>query len=205
MVVYKICLKVIRLAYLAFDLMLKICYNCLDNKKVYLARVGFPTLDFLMGGVIVNKKELMKKLVKMCDESARSLDYELEDVEYVKESGSYYLRVYIDKKAGITLDDCQSMSELLGEKLDKEDPIENAYYLEVSSPGLDRPLKNDRDLKRNLGKDIEISLYKPLENKKKFEGNLKFFTEDKIVIKINDDEMEIPRDAISVIKLALKF
>jgi ribosome maturation factor RimP len=205
MVVYKICLKVIRLAYLAFDLMLKICYNCLDNKKVYLARVGFPTLDFLMGGVIVNKKELMKKLVKMCDESARSLDYELVDVEYVKESGSYYLRVYIDKKAGITLDDCQSMSELLGEKLDKEDPIENAYYLEVSSPGLDRPLKNDRDLKRNLGKDIEISLYKPLENKKKFEGNLKFFTEDKIVIKINDDEMEIPRDAISVIKLALKF
>ncbi|MBC8588790.1 ribosome maturation factor RimP [Tissierellaceae bacterium BX21] len=147
----------------------------------------------------------MKKLVKMCDESARSLDYELVDVEYVKESGSYYLRVYIDKKAGITLDDCQSMSELLGEKLDKEDPIENAYYLEVSSPGLDRPLKNDRDLKRNLGKDIEISLYKPLENKKKFEGNLKFFTEDKIVIKINDDEMEIPRDAISVIKLALKF
>ena len=141
----------------------------------------------------------------MCDESARSLDYELVDVEYVKESGSYYLRVYIDKKAGITLDDCQSMSELLGEKLDKEDPIENAYYLEVSSPGLDRPLKNDRDLKRNLGKDIEISLYKPLENKKKFEGNLKFFTEDKIVIKINDDEMEIPRDAISVIKLALKF
>ncbi|WP_262430246.1 ribosome maturation factor RimP [Paratissierella segnis] len=153
----------------------------------------------------MNKKELMKKLVKMCDESARSLDYELVDVEYVKESGSYYLRVYIDKKAGITLDDCQSMSELLGEKLDKEDPIENAYYLEVSSPGLDRPLKNDRDLKRNLGKDIEISLYKPLENKKKFEGNLKFFTEDKIVIKINDDEMEIPRDAISVIKLALKF
>lgn len=203
--VYKICLKVIRLAYLAFDLMLKICYNCLDNNKVYLARVGFPTLDFLMGGVKMNKKELMKKLVKICDESARSLNYELVDVEYVKESGSYYLRVYIDKMGGITLDDCQSMSELLSDILDQEDPIENAYYLEVSSPGLDRPLKNDKDLKRNLGKDIEISLYKPLENKKKFEGNLKSFMEDKIIIEVNDNDMEIPRDAISVIKLALKF
>lgn len=153
----------------------------------------------------MNKKELMKKLNAMCDELAQSLNYDLVDVEYVKEFGSYYLRVYIDKEGGITLDDCQNMSELLSERLDKEDPIETAYYLEVSSPGLDRPLKTDKDLKRNLGKDIEISLYKPLDNRKKYEGNLIDFTGDKIIIEVNEKLIEIPKDAISVIKLALKF
>lgn len=153
----------------------------------------------------MNKKELMKKLNAMCDELSQSLNYDLVDVEYVKEFGSYYLRVYIDKEGGITLDDCQNMSELLSERLDKEDPIETAYYLEVSSPGLDRPLKTDKDLKRNLGKDIEISLYKPLDNRKKYEGKLMDFTEEKIIIEVNENLIEIPKDAISVIKLAFKF
>ncbi len=153
----------------------------------------------------MNKKELMKKLNAMCDELSQSLNYDLVDVEYVKEFGSYYLRVYIDKEGGITLDDCQNMSELLSERLDKEDPIETAYYLEVSSPGLDRPLKTDKDLKRSLGKDIEISLYKPLDNRKKYEGKLMDFTEEKIVIEVNENLIEIPKDAISVIKLAFKF
>ena len=153
----------------------------------------------------MNKKELMKKLNAMCDELSQSLNYDLVDVEYVKEFGSYYLRVYIDKEGGITLDDCQNMSELLSERLDKDDPIETAYYLEVSSPGLDRPLKTDKDLKRNLGKDIEVSLYKPLDNRKKYEGNLMDFTGEKIIIEVNENLIEIPKDAISVIKLALKF
>lgn len=153
----------------------------------------------------MNKKELMKKLNAMCDELAQSLNYDLVDVEYVKEFSSYYLRVYIDKEGGITLDDCQNMSELLSERLDKEDPIETAYYLEVSSPGLDRPLKTDKDLKRNLGKDVEISLYKPLDNRKKYEGNLIDFTGEKIIIEVNEKLIEIPKDAVSVIKLALKF
>lgn len=153
----------------------------------------------------MNKKELMKKLNAICDELAQSLNYDLVDVEYLKEFGNYFLRVYIDKEGGVNLDDCQNMSELLSERLDKEDPIKTAYYLEVSSPGLDRPLKTDKDLKRNLGKDIEISLYKPLDNRKKYEGTLKDFTEDKIVIEVNENLIEIQKDAISVIKLALKF
>lgn len=153
----------------------------------------------------MNRKELMKELNVICNELALSLNYELVDVEYVKEFGSYYLRVYIDKEGGVTLDDCQNMSELLSERLDTEDPIESAYYLEVSSPGLDRPLKTDKDLKRNLGKEIEISLYKPLDNRKKYEGTLKEFTTERIVIEVNKDLIEIPKDAISIIKLALKF
>lgn len=153
----------------------------------------------------MNKKELMKKLFAIGEELTESIGFELVDLEFIKEFGSYFLRVYIDKEGGITLDDCQEMSELLSERLDLEDPIEQAYYLEVSSPGLDRPLKTDKDLRRNLGKEIEISLYKPLDNRKKYEGILENFTEEKILIATDNKQIDIPRDAISTIKLALKF
>ncbi len=113
----------------------------------------------------MSKKEVLKSVKNICESIATSLNYELVDVEYIKESGSYYLRIYIDKPGGITLDDCQIMSVAVSEKLDENDPIKEAYYLEVSSPGLDRPLKTDKDLKRNLGKDIEVKLYKTFNKK----------------------------------------
>jgi ribosome maturation factor RimP len=154
----------------------------------------------------MNKKETLKEVTAICSPIAESLGYELVDVEYVKELGSYYLRVYIDKPGGITLDDCQNMSEILSDKLDEKDPINSAYYLEVSSPGLDRPLKTDKDLKRNIGKDIEISLYTPYENKKVYEGRLEDYSDQLISIKDeNDNLIEIPRESVSIIKLALKF
>ena len=108
----------------------------------------------------MSKKEILNKVKEICNPIVESLDFELVDIEYVKEFGSYYLRVYIDKLGGITLDDCQKVSQLLSDKLDKDDPITSAYYLEVSSPGLDRHLKTDKDLKRNIGKDIIVNLYK---------------------------------------------
>lgn len=151
-------------------------------------------------------KEIIKVIKGQCDEIANGLNYELVDVEYLKEFGSYYLRVYIDKPGGVNLDDCQAMSELVSEKLDEKDLISTAYYLEVSSPGLDRPLKTDKDLKRNIGKDIEISLYTAFNNKKKYEGELKEFNESSITITDNkDNEMSIPRESVSLIKLVLKF
>lgn len=154
----------------------------------------------------MSKKEVLKTVKGICEEIALSLNYDLVDVEYIKEFGSYYLRVYIDKIGGVSLDDCQAMSEVLSEKLDEKDPISTAYYLEVSSPGLDRPLKTDKDLKRNIGKDIEISLYTAINNKKKYEGNLKDFDETNITITDDkDNTMEIPRDAISLIRLSVKF
>lgn len=154
----------------------------------------------------MNKKDIIKELMAICDPIAASLNYELVDVEYLKEYGSYYLRVYIDKPGGINLDDCQNMSELLSEKLDEKDPVSTAYFLEVSSPGLDRPLKTDKDLKRNIDKDIEISLYTALNNKKNYEGKLNSFNEKFIIINDEDDNIiDIPRESVSVIKLALKF
>lgn len=155
----------------------------------------------------MSKKDVIIKEVRgICNQLALSLKYDLVDVEFVKEFGSYFLRVYIDKPGGVNLDDCQAMSEMLSEKLDEKDPIGTAYYLEVSSPGLDRPLKTDKDLDRNIGKDIEINLYTALNNKKKYEGNLKQYDENYITITDDKDNItEVPREAISLIRLSVKF
>lgn len=151
-------------------------------------------------------KKVIKELIAICQTIADSLNFELVDVEYVKEFGNYYLRVFIDKEGGINLDDCQSMSEILSEQLDKKDPISTAYFLEVSSPGLDRPLKTDKDLNRNIGKDIEVSLYSPLNKKKNYEGRLENYDEKFITISNeNGNSIQIPRESISVVRLALKF
>lgn len=154
----------------------------------------------------MSKKEVLKSVRNICESIATSLNYELVDVEYIKESGSYYLRIYIDKPGGITLDDCQIMSVAVSEKLDENDPIKEAYYLEVSSPGLDRPLKTDKDLKRNLGKDIELNLYKTFNNRKSYEGKLEDYNNEEVIIL---DEMNnkilIPKELISIIKIAIKF
>ncbi|NLX61747.1 MAG: ribosome maturation factor RimP [Tissierellia bacterium] len=151
-------------------------------------------------------RNLVNKIKEHCEPIIEELGYELVDIEYVKENNENFLRFYIWKAEGITIDDCQKVSEIIGDKLDELDPIKESYYLEVSSPGLDRPLKTDKDLKRNLGKDIEVSLYKNLDGKKKYNGELVDFTEDYIKIRTDDaEEKKIERDIISNIKLWLKF
>ena len=115
-------------------------------------------------------------------------NFEIVDIEYVKEAGEYYLRVYLDKEGGISLSDCEVVSRELSEILDKKDPIKDNYFLEVSSPGLDRPLKKDKDFERYKGRDVEIKLYKPMNGSKQFEGELVGLTEDnniKVIIRKN--------------------
>lgn len=154
----------------------------------------------------MNKKAAIKSVMDLCEAIATDLNYELVEVEYLKESGSYYLRVYIDKPGGITLDDCQIMSINLSEKLDEDDPFNESYYLEVSSPGLDRPLKTDKDLKRNIGKEIEVKLYKALDNRKNYVGHLTDYNNVELTISSDDkNTIKIPRELISQIKLAIKF
>ncbi len=154
----------------------------------------------------MSNKDIIKKVTALCEPIVENLNFELVDVEFIKEFGSYYLRVYIHKPGGITLDDCQLMSEALSERLDESDPISMAYYLEVSSPGLDRPLKTDKDFNRNLGKDIEVNLYTSINDKKHYEGILDSFNDECItLLDYNNNKFQIPRDSISVVKLALKF
>lgn len=132
-------------------------------------------------------------------------NFELVEVEYKKEGADWYLRVYIDKEGGITIDDCQSVSEELSDLLDQADPIEQSYIFEVSSPGIDRPLKTERDYEKNNGKLVEVKLFSPLDGKKAYEGILKGHTQEIIEIDVDDKTMQIEKSSIALIRPVIKF
>lgn len=112
--------------------------------------------------------------------------FELVDLEYVKEGSDWYLRAYIDKPGGVNIDDCEVVSRAFSDLLDEKDFIEDAYILEVSSPGLGRPLKKNRDFERNLGKTIECKSYKPIDGEKEFTGVLRAYTDDAFTLETQD-------------------
>ncbi|PHS35286.1 MAG: ribosome maturation factor RimP [Alkaliphilus sp.] len=131
---------------------------------------------------------------------------ELVDVEFKKEGPSRYLRVFIDKESGISLDDCQLVSKQLSSKLDELDSIEESYFLEVSSPGLDRPLKKESDFTKYKGRIVELKLYKPIEGSKMIEGELIGLFDGKISIKLEDDKLlEIEKEQVALTRLGIKF
>ncbi|CEI73552.1 MULTISPECIES: ribosome maturation factor RimP [Romboutsia] len=152
------------------------------------------------------KKSIEATIEELVSEITEPLNFEIVDVEYVKEAGEYYLRVFLDKEGGISLNDCEAVSRQLSEVLDVKDPIKDNYFLEVSSPGLDRPLKKDKDFVRYAGRDVEIKLYKPLNGSKQFEGTLVGLTdENTIKVIINDEEVEFNRKEVALVRLAIKF
>ena len=131
--------------------------------------------------------------------------FELVDVEYVKEGADWYLRVYADKEGGINIDDCVLISRALEAKLDAEDFIEDAYILEVSSPGLGRPLKKEKDYLRSIGKSIDIKLYQAKENQKEFTGILKEYSSDHIILTIDEEDVTFETKGIAMARLSLDF
>lgn len=137
--------------------------------------------------------------------------FELVDVEFVKEGKSWYLRVFIDKPGGITIDECVLISDELGERLDNcdPDPIPQAYYLEVSSPGAERPLKKEADYMRAVDKYVNVSLYQQLNGHKVYEGYLRKVTADELTLEYMDKtrqkEVIIPRKQVAKARLAIKF
>ena len=130
---------------------------------------------------------------------------EIYDIEYVKEGSDWYLRAYIDKEGGVTINDCESVSRALSDELDKADFIEDAYILEVSSPGLGRTLKKDKHLQKSLLQEVELKTYKPVLGSKEFAGILKAFDKKTVTILSEDEEMVFERADIATIKLALDF
>ncbi len=133
-------------------------------------------------------------------------EFELVDVEYVKEGSTWYLRAYIDKPGGITIDDCELVSRSLSDILDEKDYIEDAYILEVSSPGLGRPLKKEKDYKRSLGKEVEIRTYRMIEKQKEFTGILKGYDEKSVSVETEDGtERTFEKSDIALIRLAFDF
>lgn len=138
---------------------------------------------------------------KIAEEILANTDYELVDVEYVKER-DWFLRVYIDKEGGIGLDDCQEVSGLLDEKLEELNIINDRYILEVSSPGLDRALKKEKDFKREMGKVVDITLYRAIDGEKMITGKLTGYTKDIITI---DETREIALKDIALVRLHIDF
>ncbi|MCT4606764.1 MAG: ribosome maturation factor RimP [Marinisporobacter sp.] len=150
------------------------------------------------------KKRVTEVVEELVLPFIQDTELELVDVEFVKEGQNWFLRVYIDKLDGVTLDDCQHVSEYISEKLDEVDPIEQNYYLEVSSPGLDRPLKKDKDFERYKGRGVEVHLYQSLNGKKRIEGELVGLENEFIVLKMDsDEELKIPREKVSKVKLSV--
>ena len=132
--------------------------------------------------------------------------FELVDVEYVKEGGNWYLRAYIDKPGGITVDDCELVSRALSDLLDEHDFIEDAYILEVSSPGLGRPLKKDKDFARSIGEEVDVKTFRAIQHQKDFTGILKAYDKEKIVLEMEGgEEMEFARADIALVRLAFDF
>ncbi|AZK47755.1 ribosome maturation factor RimP [Paenibacillus lentus] len=131
--------------------------------------------------------------------------FELVDVEYVKEGRNWFLRVFVDKDGGIDIDDCGRVSEYLSEKLDAEDPIPSAYFLEVSSPGAERPLKKAEDVRNAVGKDVFVTTYEPVDGLKEFEGRLLSFDNDELVITVGKKDYAIPYSKVASARLAIIF
>ena len=162
----------------------------------------------------MNKHQLYEtKTEELVLPLAEEFGFEFVDVEFLKEAGSYHLRVYMDKEGGITIDDLAKVNRALSTKMDEKDFIEEAYILEVSSPGLTRPLKKPKDFIRSIGKDVEVKLYQPVtweENGKKysdkeFVGILKEYREDEIVLQFDEDTMTVPLSNIALIRLSVDF
>ena len=130
---------------------------------------------------------------------------EIYDVEYVKEGSDWYLRAYIDKPEGVNILDCENVSRALSDKLDEEDFIDDAYILEVSSPGLGRTLKKDKHMEKSLGEEVELRLYKPKDKQKEFAGILKAFDENSVTIETQEEEKVFARSEIALIRLAFDF
>ena len=144
---------------------------------------------------------------------AEKYGYELVDVEFLKEAGSFHLRVYMYNEGGITIDDLAKVNRELSTIMDEKDFIDEAYILEVSSPGLTRPLKKPKDFIRSLGKDVEVKLFQPVVfeeagkkySDKEFIGILKEYREDEIVLSFEETSMTIPISNIALIRLSIDF
>lgn len=151
------------------------------------------------------KKRVEDIVTELAQPIAEALSFELVDVEFIKEGAYWYLRVYIDKPGGISIDNCQAVSEQLSDKLDETDPIKQSYILEVSSPG-ERPLKKERDYERFKGEVVEVKLYQPINGKKVFEGKLLGLVEDKVEIKTDDGVfMSFDRKETTLVRRIVRF
>jgi ribosome maturation factor RimP len=151
-------------------------------------------------------EEYEQKTERLLEPIVKANNFEVYDVEYVKEGGNWFLRAYIDKEGGISVDDCELVSRSLSELLDRDDFIPDSYILEVSSPGLGRQLKRDKHFDKSIGEEVEVKLFKAIDKKKEFVGILTGFDQNIITIELEDQtKMDIPRTGIAMVRLTFDF
>ncbi len=161
-----------------------------------------------------NKAGYAARAEAMLEPIMQANGFELVDVEYVKEDGSWRLRIYIDKEGGVTIQDCEKVNREFGDKMDEEDFIPDSYILEVSSPGLGRKLKKDKDFQRSMGKDVEVKLYQPIMVRedgedvktKELVGILEGVDEDTIILGFGGEEtIHLLKKDVAMVRLAIDF
>ena len=154
----------------------------------------------------MSKRETyVEKATALLEPIVKNLNLEIYDVEFVNEAAEWYLRAYIDKEGGVTIDDCEAVSRAWSDELDKDEFIEEAYYLEVSSPGLGRALKKDSHLQKSIGESVDVKTFKPIDKQKEFTGILKGFTDKEITLSVDGKDVTFLRTDIALIKLSLDF
>ena len=146
-----------------------------------------------------------ERVESLIESTINNLGYELYDVEYAKEGKDYFLRIFIDKEEGIDLNDCEKVNDGINDLLDQADYIKEQYFLEVSSPGIERILKKDKHLEANIGTLVEVKMFKAIDGQKVIQGILKEFNKENIVLELEDKDLEISRKDISVIKTVYEW
>lgn len=131
--------------------------------------------------------------------------FELVDIEYIKEGGNWFLRIFVDKEGGIDIDECVRISEYVSEQLDTHEPISGAYFLEVSSPGVERPLKKPKDVEKSIGKNVFVTTYEPVDGMKEFEGQLIAFDGEELTVRVGKKEYTVPYAKVASARLAIIF
>lgn len=179
-----------------------------------------PTLSYCVRSVLVktlrtrvseliavstSRRGIVSTVTEMAEAIAESLGLEIVDVEYVKEGQGYFLRVFIDKPGGVGLDDCEALSRILSDRLDEVDPIPGSYSLEVSSPGLERPLKKPADFQRFSGQKVKVRTYAPIDGRKNWTGMLLGFSDGEVQLDVDGEPTAIPFDSIAKAHLVAEF
>ncbi|MEG2380089.1 MAG: ribosome maturation factor RimP [Oscillospiraceae bacterium] len=149
--------------------------------------------------------KIEKAIFDIAEPIAKAGEFEIYDIEFVKEGEFYFLRVYVEKSKGINLDECEAFSRLLSEQLDKNDPISQNYYLEVSSPGIERKLKTAEHFARYIGENVDVGLYKAIDGEKQITATLLGYEDKVIRLQYNEEEIQIPQKETTSVKLHFDF
>lgn len=149
--------------------------------------------------------KIEERIEELVTKPINKLGYKVYDVMYVKEGKDNYLRIFIDKESGISLDDCEKVNNAITDMLDETDIIKDQYFLEISSPGVERHIRKNQQLEEHIGKDINVRLFKPIDKQKDLTGTLQKFDNEQVVLLINEQEVSIKRDNISSMKRAFKW